>query len=1389
MSVKNDSYLRRPTSRRLIWIYFSRLLTLCIPDFILTYVGGLTSDASRNAWREKIALLFLYFASAAFFCFWLEFLSSYFCDPEKTFEYDEVFRNESRMSAIHGKVVDWRKQTEMNSSMVNWVNKYPHHDISANFPRFMILSRSAEDVVYEDTMINDCIYYQNKSAEADAWLDHVLLSDSGYSYDRKDGLSLCPLPNQLNVTGAPCFYGPEYDVQLDVLPIKGDIQYDPTDVLKLYDALPSPDNSTRQAYVILDGYVLDITRYLSGVTTIIPLSSTHSSRSFALNRMFLPLDLTLFLYINLGKDITDYFEGNITENPTLYRNCLVHLFRKGVAPSHISSDCRRINPVLWATMGLGLLYFFTKMNLVYLSRFSFIQRLVFSPAPEYSLALFRASTYQWPHTILMVPCFAESSEMLKQTLDSLSRSTYDDSKKLLLFVCDGIVTSKNEQRETHSLLLEYLGNSCTEEAPLQSYNSLGQHRKRINYARVYSGFYETGRYRVPYLVIVKVGQSQEQSGYQPHHAPPGNRGKRDSLVLVFGFLERCINLASNRIAPLEYEMFNQCYNVLGIDPRCFKYIMVTDANIQVQNDVVQRLVSRLEQDRNMLAVSGHIRPANPEENLTTMLQIFPVYIAFYSVLAYEACLRSAMTINSGLVMYKIWTENEKYTSQQRLPQNWTHHPTYREPRWPKVSDEIILTNPFQDPNRRHSSSESITTMTTATTTTSHHRTNTTESVSSERRQQQQQQHESMLRLDSRLSLSRQTARTCCVHPTVLRGLATPQGHTMHLQNVLLQGEDRLLSAVLLTSHPQHRLGFEPDAIGYATLPTDFFALQQLQVRCIRAKFHSQLEMRRVAWQLGFTYWLLSTTELLDMIFCMPVVSYLYRILARSIKQYGMAYLIITCSFMALVVLHILFFLLRRQFRYIAWFILYCLASLPLFGIWFPLLAVWQSNDAERWYDVWPTANGARRRLHGTIDPDQYNHHRRSPRRRQSQDEKGVDSHNMHHLSSRQEPQAESDLIVPRLRLAEYEAAEIRRLHLAAEAALDSNFVGFTGFTTENEHDADLLPVATAPYDAILASPPMVQLREGVHSTRIISSVYYQSSSSPDTYHNIWRTNNLSYPNSKGEDESPTSPFGGGKESMMVNPFEDDFQITSLKTSTEEGGSSSSNKQHQTSYSELSYASQQNDINPFSNFKHSHHLDLMDGSTLPSSLNSSGFAKVPKSLLDDHLPRHDPGLTPQHALTLFNNGSHELDQSLDDDALQNRTSTLSISSNTFSIHTNDDMVCTIEPSTHHQLPRHRVIALHQDHLAVSEQTTTMQAHKDEQRHEGRHRAVHKFRQLQQQQQQQQQHQPSQTFNASNSNLRQQYDLGRNTVIANSSTKVSKRLKRAVEGDHIVPTSPS
>ena len=72
-----------------------------------------------------------------------------------------------------------------------------------------------------------------------------------------------------------------------------------------------------------------------------------------------------------------------------------------------------------------------------------------------------------------------------------------------------------------------------------------------------------------YMVIVKVGKPSERS-------KPGNRGKRDSQVLLLQYLNRVHFDAP--MSPLELEIYHQMRNVIGIDPAFYEYIFQVDAD-------------------------------------------------------------------------------------------------------------------------------------------------------------------------------------------------------------------------------------------------------------------------------------------------------------------------------------------------------------------------------------------------------------------------------------------------------------------------------------------------------------------------------------------------------------------------------------------------------------------------------------------------------------------------------------------------------------------------------------------------------------------------------------------------------------------------------------------
>jgi chitin synthase len=76
------------------------------------------------------------------------------------------------------------------------------------------------------------------------------------------------------------------------------------------------------------------------------------------------------------------------------------------------------------------------------------------------------------------------------------------------------------------------------------------------------------------MVIVKVGKPTERS-------KPGNRGKRDSQILLMHYLNR-VHFDSP-MSPLELEIYHQMRNVIGIDPAFYEYIFTVDADTVTQS--------------------------------------------------------------------------------------------------------------------------------------------------------------------------------------------------------------------------------------------------------------------------------------------------------------------------------------------------------------------------------------------------------------------------------------------------------------------------------------------------------------------------------------------------------------------------------------------------------------------------------------------------------------------------------------------------------------------------------------------------------------------------------------------------------------------------------------
>lgn len=203
---------------------------------------------------------------------------------------------------------------------------------------------------------------------------------------------------------------------------------------------------------------------------------------------------------------------------------------------------------------------------------------------------------------------------------------YPNSHKTVLVICDGIIKGKGEEFSTPDIVLGMLKDPVVpkDEVEPYSYVAVATGSKRHNMAKVYTGFYDYGdasiiptekQQRVPMMVIVKCGTPQEST-----QSKPGNRGKRDSQIILMSFLQKV--MFDERMTELEYEMFNGLWNVTGIAPDFYEVVLMVDADTKVFPDSLTHMVSAMVKDPEIMGLCGETKIANKTDSWVTMIQVF-----------------------------------------------------------------------------------------------------------------------------------------------------------------------------------------------------------------------------------------------------------------------------------------------------------------------------------------------------------------------------------------------------------------------------------------------------------------------------------------------------------------------------------------------------------------------------------------------------------------------------------------------------------------------------------------------------------------------------------------------------------------------------------------------
>ena len=206
--------------------------------------------------------------------------------------------------------------------------------------------------------------------------------------------------------------------------------------------------------------------------------------------------------------------------------------------------------------------------------------------------------------VMHIPCYSEGIDDLLKTINSCSESDFDDQKKLLFVVCDGIVTGKGNAKPTSDILIDDIFR-CRDQKPIpQEYISTELGDKLKNCANCYCGHYEINNHRVSYVLIIKVGTAGEATTTKP-----GNRGKRDSQLIIYRFFHQVI-FSEEKLSkwdPLFKDIAQKMVSLIRKDPCMYEYILVADADTYIYPDGIRELASFLEHSPSYFGVCGETK--------------------------------------------------------------------------------------------------------------------------------------------------------------------------------------------------------------------------------------------------------------------------------------------------------------------------------------------------------------------------------------------------------------------------------------------------------------------------------------------------------------------------------------------------------------------------------------------------------------------------------------------------------------------------------------------------------------------------------------------------------------------------------------------------------------
>ncbi|CCF50269.1 hypothetical protein NDA11_006698 [Ustilago hordei] len=265
-----------------------------------------------------------------------------------------------------------------------------------------------------------------------------------------------------------------------------------------------------------------------------------------------------------------------------------------------------------------------------------------------------------PYIVCLITAYSENEDGISTTLTSLSATEYSDQRKLLFVVADGMVTGSGESMSTPDVCVSLLEADPRFGTPTpMSFISIAQGKKEHNMAMVYAGHYTRAKgHRTPMVVVVKCGAPEEAGD-----SKPGNRGKRDSQMILMNFFQRVTY--NDCMTPLDYDLFRKVHTLMGVTPDFFELCLMVDADTMVYPKSIKTLANCMMGDPLIMGACGETRIANKTQSWVTMIQVYEYFISHHQAKAFESVFGGVTCLPGCFSMYRI--KARKQTDDDWVP--------------------------------------------------------------------------------------------------------------------------------------------------------------------------------------------------------------------------------------------------------------------------------------------------------------------------------------------------------------------------------------------------------------------------------------------------------------------------------------------------------------------------------------------------------------------------------------------------------------------------------------------------------------------------------------------------------------------------------------------------